>query len=139
MTNVSRWKVGAYAGALFLAGVVCGAAVISRMTASSPFRLNRSEEIAARIRQRLTDRLKLSPDQVGKIDPVIIKTSIELEASHRDVLNRITTSLDSMHAQIAPELTSEQKARLEEIRAERARLFQKKYNYPLEGTPPGRP
>jgi hypothetical protein len=139
MTSVSRWKVFAYAVALFLAGVVCGAAVISRMTASSPFRLNRSEEIAARIRQRLTDRLKLSPDQVGKIDPVIIKTSIELEASHRDVLNRITASLDGMHAQITPELTPDQKVMLGEIRAERARLFQKKYNYPLEGTPPARP
>ena len=139
MTKPARWKVIAYAAALFVAGVICGAAVVSRMSASSPFRLNRSEEIAARIRQRLTDRLALTPDQVEKIDPIIRKTSEELEASHRDDLNRITAALDGMHAQIAPELTVDQKVKLGQVRAERARVFQEKYNYPPKEAKPGQP
>ena len=130
MTGASRWKVLAYAVALFVAGGVIGAVVTYHTkTETSPFKVGRIKEIADHIRQRLKTTLSLSEEQAQKIDPAIEKAAAELEASHLDCLTSICAALDNMHAAIAPQLSAEQKEKLNQITVERRELMFKNYNY----------
>lgn len=132
MTKPARWKVIAYAAALFVAGAVSGAMMTYHSAETSPLKVDRKGQIADHIRQRLTTRLDLTPEQAKKIDPAIEKTAEELEASHRDCLNRISAALDNMHVQIRPELSEGQKEKLKQFEAERREVMLKKYNYSTE-------
>jgi dsDNA-binding SOS-regulon protein len=127
-----------YALALFAAGAVTGAMVMRPKVEPSPLKLNRSGEIAAKLRDRLNTRLHLTPEQSAKIGPIIVKTSNELEASHRDCLNRIMDILNQMHAQVSPDLTPEQKEALKLIEAERRETFLKKYEYSPDDQKPAK-
>lgn len=129
MTNTSRWKVLAYALALFVAGGVIGAMVMYHRVETSPLKVNRKSEIADHIRQRLTKTLNLTAEQAHKIDPYIEKTAEKLESTHLTCLNSICAALDEMHVAIAPELSAEQKERLNQITVERRELMLSKYNY----------
>ncbi len=129
MTGQARWKVIAYAAALFVAGAFSGAMVTYHKAETQPLKVDRKGEIADHIRQRLMTNLVLTPEQAKKIEPVIEQTAEELEASHRDCLNRISTALDKMHSEIRPELSADQKEKLKQLEAERRELMLKKYNY----------
>ena len=132
MTKPARWKVFAYAAALFIAGAISGAVATYHRAETSPLKVNRKGEIAEHIHQRLTTALGLTPEQAQKIDPAIEKTAEELESSHRDCLNRISAALDKMHLEIGPELSAGQKEKLKQLEAERREVMQKKYNYSPE-------
>jgi Spy/CpxP family protein refolding chaperone len=115
--------------ALFVAGFISGAMVTYHKAEPAPWKVGRQKEIAEHIRQRLKNTLNLTPEQAQKIDPYIEKTAEQLEASHVTCLNSICAALDRMHVDIAPELSAEQKQKLEQITAERRDLMLKKYNY----------
>jgi len=134
MTKPARWKVIAYAAALFIAGAISGAVASYHKAETQPLKVNRKSEIAEHIRHRLTTTLNLTPEQVKEIEPAIEKAAEELEASHRDCLNRISAALDNMHVAIGPTLTPDQKPKLKQFEAERHELMLKKYNYSPEPT-----
>jgi hypothetical protein len=134
MTKPARWKVIAYAVALFVAGGISGAVATYHKAETSPLMVNRKAEITEHISQRLTKALELTPEQVQKISPSIEKTAEELETSHRDCLNRISAAIDKMHVEIRPELSAGQIEKLKQLEAERRELMQKKYNYTPEPT-----
>lgn len=129
MTKPARWKVIAYATALFLAGALSGVMVTYHKPETQPLKVDRQGEIADHIRQRLKTTLALTPEQAQKVDPAIQKTAAELETIHRDCLDRISASLDQMHVQIAPELSADQKEKLKQMTVERREVMRKKYNY----------
>ena len=56
--------------------------------------------------------LDISPEQTGQVDPILTKYFGKI-AAHRKTFGEI---LDSMHLELEPLLTEEQKARMEEIR-----------------------
>lgn len=135
MTRPARWKVLAYAVALFVAGAISGAMVTYHQAETSPLKVDRKKEIAEHIRQRLKNTLNLTPEQAQKIDPYVERAAEQLEASHLTCLNSICAALDNMHAKIAPELSEEQRQKLEQITVERRQVMLNKYNY----TPPANP
>jgi hypothetical protein len=63
-----------------------------------------------------------------------MKTSVELEAVHKDCLDRISAALDELHAQIRPDLTPDQQLLLTGLETERRELMSQKYNYCAAGT-----
>ncbi|HXC99344.1 MAG TPA: hypothetical protein VN048_08375 [Verrucomicrobiae bacterium] len=131
MTRPAAWKVLLYTCALFLAGAVCGAMLISRRApvADQPLKLGRTNEIANNIRTKLNSRLQLTPAQQQKFEPLFVKTSVELESIHKDCLDRITAALSQLHAEMAPDLTPEQLQLVKALEAERCDLMLQKYNY----------
>ena len=132
MTGPARGKAVAYAAALFLAGGICGAMVMARIsTAGQSLKLGRTNEIAAKIRMKLATGLGLTPEQLEKFQPLIVKAAGELESSHLGCLDRISLALDNLHNQIAPELTPEQKQKMESLEKERAAQMLQKYNYQM--------
>jgi Spy/CpxP family protein refolding chaperone len=133
MNELMRWRMFAYMLALFIAGAISGAAVMSRMAAGSQtLKVGRTGEIEGIIKQKLILNLDLTPEQQAKFEPLVKKTSEELEASHLDCLKRVCDSLDKMHEQMKPDLTEEQRERMKQVEAERRASMLKKYNYPPE-------
>jgi hypothetical protein len=133
MTRPAAWKMFLYSAALFIAGGVCGAILMSRLAPAQeqqPLKLGRTNEIAAKIRTRLDSRLLLTPAQQQQFDPLFVKTSEQLECIHKDCLDRISASLDDLHAQMSPGLTPEQRQLLTGLEAERRQALWQKYNYP---------
>jgi hypothetical protein len=137
MNGPTRWKVILYTLALFFAGAICGAMVMSRISANAQsLRVDRTAEIATKIREKLKTSLDLKPGQLETIMPMIEKTSEELEASHRDDLKRISASVDALHTRIAPLLDAEQKQKLLGLEAQRRESLWQKYHYRPEVTNP---
>lgn len=136
MTRPAAWKMFLYCAALFIAGGVCGAMLMSRMTPAEqqPLKLGRTGEITAKIRNRLDTRLQLTPAQQQQFDPLIVKASEQLECIHKDCLDRISAALDDLHTQIRPGLTPEQGQSLTALEAERRQALWQKYNYPSATT-----
>ena len=135
MNKPTQGKIIAYMVALFVAGGICGAMVAARMAANAQTLIvNRSPEIAAKIQKKLTARLALTPEQLLKIQPLIEKTSEELEASHRDCLKRISLAIDNLHTELDPVLTPEQKPLLASLDEERRELMWQKFHYRAETT-----
>ena len=134
MTGPNRGKALAYTMALFIAGGICGAMVMVRFfPVTQPLKLGRTEEITTNIREKMKTRLGLAPEQLEKFQPLISKTAVELESSHRDCLERISVALDSLHAQITPELNAEQKQKMTALETERRDLMLQKYNFQPAG------
>jgi len=135
MNMPARGKIIAYMVALFVAGGICGAMVVARMAANpQTLIVNRSPEIAVKIQKKLTARLALTPEQLAKIQPLIEKTSEELEASHRDCLKRISLAIDNLHVQLCPLLTPEQKPMLAALDEERREAMWEKFHYRADTT-----
>jgi hypothetical protein len=130
MTQPATSKVLLYTAALFIAGAICGAATMYHLTpAAQPLKLGRINEIAAKLRTRLDSRLQLTPEQQQKFEPLIMQTSSNLEAIHKDCLDRITAALDQLHCQMSPDLTPDQKLLLTGLETERRATMLQKYNY----------
>jgi hypothetical protein len=135
MSGPARGRVVVYSLALFVAGGICGAMVTSRLSANQQtLVVNRSPEIAAKIRAKLTAKLALTPEQLDKVRPLIEKASEELEASHRDCLKRISAAIDRLHLELGPLLTPEQQPKLTELDAERKDSMWQKYHYREDAT-----
>jgi hypothetical protein len=130
MTRPAAWKVLLYTAALFIAGAVCGAMVMSHLTpVTQPLKLGRTSEIAAKLRARLDARIQLTPAQQEKFEPLILKTSADLESIHKDCLDRISAALDQLHVDMRPDLTPDQQQLLTGLETERRQLMLQKYNY----------
>ena len=130
MTEPMRWRVFAYMLALFIAGAITGAAVMARNAAGSQtLKVGRTEEIARLIKLRLS-LLDLTPEQEHTFDPLIKQASEELEASHLQCLERSSTVVSNLHAQIKLSLTPEQLEKLKQLEAQRCNTMKSKYNYP---------
>jgi hypothetical protein len=131
MTRPAAWKIFLYTAALFIAGGVCGAMLMSRFTppAGQPLKLGRTDEIAAKIRVKLTARLALTPAQQQQFEPLFVKTGAELESIHKDCLDRIAASLNHLHDEMRPGLTADQLQSLTALETERSQVMGQKYNY----------
>lgn len=139
MTEQMRWRMFAYMAALFVAGAICGAVVMNRMAAKQSLKVGRTDEISQLIMQKLDINLELTPEQRKKFEPIVRKTSEEMEASHVACLDRICTAVVKLHEQIKLDLTPEQLPKLARMDVERQKLMRQKYNYPLDATNAAKP
>lgn len=130
MTELMRWRMFGYMVALFIAGAITGAAVMSHMRSAQSLKVGRSAEIAGIIRQKLVTSLELTPEQRQKFDPIIKQASEEMETSHLECLKQVTAASAKMHAQMLPDLTPEQREKLKKLEEERREIMRQKYNYP---------
>jgi len=123
MINLTRWKLIGYVVAIFVTGGITGAGValtIANQKAANPAH---SLKVTQRLRNRLGKRLDLTPDQMQKIDPIINKLGIDINAVCSDTVQRLSALLDAAEPQIAAALTPEQKVRLDAIHKKRHALL----------------
>jgi Spy/CpxP family protein refolding chaperone len=126
MTSISKWKLGVYVLALFLAGGGSGALIGWQVCRRTPVTPLPTAEIGARLRARFQSHLALTPDQTQKIDPMIDQAMRRLEVIRKETASQVFANVSTMHEQMLTVLTPEQKVKFEVLERERReRLLQK--------------
>ena len=109
---MSKWKIGVYLVALFLAGVVTGGILTAAIGRQIMTRVMQPEAMASRWQQDLEKRLTLNPEQSQKIAGIIM----EAIGNFGSVLSEQSQlALSNCNARIEVELTPEQKIKFAEI------------------------
>ncbi len=116
----TKWKLLAYALAIFLAGAVTGSTIAVKYTRHSLDRPPTQTQLAQTMRSHLSSRVGLSADQLRQIDPIIDETAGQLEAIHSEMTQSIARVFANFHHEIAVpgHLTDAQKAILIQIEKE---------------------
>ncbi len=71
--------------------------------------------VGDRMKERLRAELRLTPEQVAKISPIVDKTAAQLQEIRRDTGRRVHGIMAEAHKEIAVNLTDEQRQRLQQI------------------------
>ncbi|MDD5198906.1 MAG: hypothetical protein PHC88_03815 [Terrimicrobiaceae bacterium] len=116
----AKWKMLAYAAAIFVAGGLAGGILGLNLARHSVTAIPSQSEIAQKIREHLQSRAGLSSDQIQKIDATIETTAARLEAIHRETMRQVGAIFVEFHARIAgpAALSAEQRRRLAQIESE---------------------
>jgi Spy/CpxP family protein refolding chaperone len=109
--------------AIFIAGILTGAAL---SVALGPYwqKPPAPRDMRQHLMTRLTESLKLTSDQQAKIQPIVTDATTQIQALHRDEMERGRQIFKSIDDQISTFLTSEQKAALQKMESEREKQFQ---------------
>jgi Spy/CpxP family protein refolding chaperone len=127
MSAVSKWKLGAYVLAIFLAGAGSGAFIAWQAARRTPVPLRPPAEIGTRLRARFQSELALTPEQVLKIDPMIDQAMRRVEAIRNETASKVFANVASLDAQMLTVLTPGQKARFDELERERRDYLRAKF------------
>ncbi len=134
MNALTKNKVALYLAVIFPGGRVGGGVVAwnpARHTHGPPPSIGKACDS---MKRRLQEKLSLTPDQMKKIEPIIERTGQQFRAVHRKSMEQIEEVIQRSNAEIAKELTAEQRVKLEEMDRERREFLQKRF----KGPPPGR-
>ena len=114
MNRSLQWKLIGGFILVFIAGGVTGAFVAGlhdrHLLHQFQHRL-----IGLRMKERLRMQLKLTPDQLVKISPIIDKTAVQLKRMRRDTAWRAHAVILGAHQEMAANLTDEQRLKLRQI------------------------
>jgi Spy/CpxP family protein refolding chaperone len=127
MTTQSKWKLGTYVCAIFLAGAGSGAVVAWEMSRRTPVPPRPPVEIGARLRARFQSQLSLTPEQLQKIDPMIDQAMHRVEAIRNETASKVFANVASLDEQLLTVLTPEQKVKLEELERDRRDYLRTKF------------
>ena len=125
MTSLSKWKLGLYVLAIFLAGGGSGAFIAWQVCRRTPVAPVPPAEIGARLRARFQSQLALTPDQARKIDPMIDQAMRRVEDIRKETASHVFANVSNLHEQVQEVLTPEQKVKfeaLERVRRDYLRL-----------------
>jgi len=125
MTPFSKWKTIGYAVALFITGGISGGALGVYETHAHMYQPVREEEMVLRLRRRLETRLDLTPDQVAKINPIIVSAVRNIRSIRTESAQRVISVLDDSYAQVAAVLTPQQRVVLDKMKRERYDMMQR--------------
>jgi len=73
------------------------------------------------MKERLRTELRLTPEQVAKISPIVDKTAAQLQEIRRDTGRRVHQAMTEAHKEIAVHLTDEQPQKLQQIEEQHRR------------------
>jgi len=115
MSTALKWKLIVGFVLVFLAGGMTGAFFGASQARHFFFAQHHRSMLGERMRQRLRVELKLTPEQVTKISPLIDNATAQLEQIRIETGRRVHQTMTQMHRQMAANLTDEQRAKLERI------------------------
>jgi Spy/CpxP family protein refolding chaperone len=115
MNQALKWKLIAGFILVFVAGAISGAFLGGLYARHLFFGFHHPEQIGARMKERLRTELKLTPEQVAKISPIIDKTAAQLRDIRRETGRRVHETMAEAHRQMAANLTDEQRQKLQQI------------------------
>jgi len=139
MNPLSRNAIIGYLAATFVAGAVAGVFGARAFPAKPAPRPPRpSGGMSERILQRWTTDLHLTPEQVGKIEPILKRSETEVSGIHQETERRMKASFERMHQEVTPLLDEEQRRLLDEIRKKMDRRKTDRSHGTNAPTPPAR-
>jgi Spy/CpxP family protein refolding chaperone len=137
MNRALQWKVIAGFILVFAAGGITGAYVAVFHAHRVFFEMHEPGGMAAHMKERLGSELKLTPEQMNKVAPIVDKTAAQLEQIRVETGQRVHETFMASHRAIAENLTDEQKKKLQEMEANHHRQWHGFHNPP--GSPGGPP
>ncbi len=134
MNHLTKQKIVLYLATIFAAGGISGAVVAwgtarNKMFQPSPkaMRPPSMRDVCDHMKTRLQSRLNLTKEQLRKIEPILAQTAKEMETIHQQSMEQIEQAIEKSNAEIAKELTAEQKIKLAELEKERRDFLQKRF------------
>ena len=118
MTEARSWKVVLYATLIFVAGLFIGA-LAGPYVLRTLLRPPTPTEMSRHILARLQSRLSLTPEQTAQIKPLVEQTSSDIDAIRLATTKQISDRIAESNSKVAAFLTPEQKAKLDQMEAER--------------------
>lgn len=109
------WKVILAFALVFVAGAIFGGALAPRWLRLD-FDLQNRPPFTERVMKRLDEELHLTDAQRASILPIVERMAEETQRMRRDGAQTYRTVMDGYNAEIALQLTPEQRTKLEEMR-----------------------
>ena len=135
MNAALKWKLIAGFLLVFVAGGLTGGFIGAKHARHFFLGPPDSHRLPERMREHLRRQLELTPDQLSRISPIIDQASSKLEAIRVESAQRVRATLEESHRQIAPELTPEQRVKLEKIeRSHKKRMRHHGFLPPEQGS-----
>ena len=131
MNNSLRWKLLLAFVLVFLAGAACG--FFGALHVHHFFARMDSGAMAQHLKQRLRAELKLTPEQMQKISPIIDRAASELKTKREQTMRDVHEIFKQAHREMQPFLTPEQRTRLQELEKRHRHLL---HRHGLTGPPP---
>jgi Spy/CpxP family protein refolding chaperone len=129
MNTTPKGKALFYMAAIFaiglLAGGVAGGLTGYRFGTQRLLRPPAAEQMAASVKQRLQQELRLTAEQEKQIAPMVDDFVVEMNAVHSNTVERAVTVIRSMHQRVAEVLTPEQRNSLQRMQQEREAEFRR--------------
>lgn len=119
MSGLSKSRVILYVVGVFVLGALAGGFAGYSTGKQQSFRPPKSEEMAARIQRKMTERLKLSPEQSAAILPFIKKDCETIDQVQKECSSRINDVINASRKDIIAILTPEQRLELDAMDKER--------------------
>ena len=116
MNPALKWKLIAGFVLVFVAGGIAGAALGGLYARHLFFEFHHPRMIGVRMKEQFRSQLRLTPEQMSKISPIIDKTAAELEQLRHDTGRRVREIWMEAHRQLAANLTDEQRQKLEQMK-----------------------
>ena len=128
MKNLTKTRAALYLAAVFLAGLVAGAAAGYAWWRHPPFRPPPpAEVIAQEITRRYRGELGLSAEQLEQLHPIALEAATNMTQLHSDVMQRVGEQFRRTHEQMGTWLTAAQ--------AEKLRAFEERERRKFGGAP----
>jgi Spy/CpxP family protein refolding chaperone len=115
MNQVLKWKLVAGFLLVFVAGGITGMALGGLYARHLFFEFHRPGRVGDRMKERLRAELRLTPEQVAKVSPIVDKTAAQLREIRRETGRRVHQIMTEAHKEIAVNLTDEQRQKLQQI------------------------
>ena len=125
MNHLTKQQIILCLALIFIAGGITGAVVISGATKETQSRPPTMGKVCDHMRKRLQSELGLTPDQVKRIEPILRETEREMEGVHHRSMGQIAQIIEKSNAEIARELTPEQRIKLAAMENKRRESLQK--------------
>jgi hypothetical protein len=109
-----QWKLIGGFVLVFIAGGVTGA-FLGGLYDQHLLHAFHHRLIGLRMKERLRMQLKLTPEQLAEISPIIDKTAVQLKRMRRDTAWRAHEVIVGAHQELAANLTDEQRLKLQQI------------------------
>ncbi|SRR5579883_2702799 len=119
--KLSRATIALYVGLVFASGLVLGAFGEKLYTASTVAAKQRPnpEELRKKIVAEYESRLKLSPDQVSKLNQIMDETRARMEETRQKMRPAYQKIHEDQVAKVREILTADQQAEYDKMRKER--------------------
>jgi Spy/CpxP family protein refolding chaperone len=123
-----RWKLILAFVLVFVAGAAVGFFGAVHLRPPVFFHRVPSGSIAEHLKEHLRIQLKLTPQQVDQVSPIIDQATTNLEAKREQTGREVHAIFQEMHNRISPLLTPEQRKLLEQVE-QRHRQIMHRHGY----------
>ena len=134
MNKSLRWKLILAFVLIFLAGAACGFFGAVHMHRGF-FAHMAPDSMAQHMKERMRVELRLTPDQMQKISPIIDRAASQLKTTRDQTMRSVHEILSQTHREMQPLLTPEQRIKLEEMEKRHRRLLHR-HGFMPPGPPP---